>query len=65
MLSSVKAVADTVEGVLTEENIPSPKTHYGISKLLAEKYIFSKKNLKINEYILRPCMIHGPGNKKS
>ena len=64
MLSSVKAVADTVEGVLTEENIPSPKTHYGISKLLAEKYIFSKKNLKNKRiYVLRPCMIHGPGNK--
>jgi len=64
MLSSVKAVADTVEGVLTEDNIPNPKTHYGMSKLLAEKYIFSKKNLKNKRiYILRPCMIHGPGNK--
>lgn len=63
-MSSVKSVADDVCGVLTEADLPSPKTHYGKSKLLAEKYILSKKipkNKKI--YILRPCMIHGPNNK--
>ncbi len=63
-LSSVKAVADEVEGVLTEEHIPNPITHYGKSKLLAEEYIFSKKIPEGKRvYILRPCMIHGPGNK--
>jgi nucleoside-diphosphate-sugar epimerase len=63
-LSSVKAVADEVEGALTEEYVPNPITHYGKSKLLAEKYILSKKNPKGKRvYILRPCMIHGPGNK--
>jgi len=64
ILSSVKAVADVVDGVLTEDHFPNPKTHYGKSKLLAEKYISSKINI-INKriYILRPCMIHGPGNK--
>ncbi len=41
-LSSVKAVADKVEGELTEEQEPIPVTHYGKSKLLAEQYIFSK-----------------------
>jgi nucleoside-diphosphate-sugar epimerase len=63
-LSSVKAVADKVQGELTEENIPNPITHYGKSKLLAEKYILSK-NIPEGKrvYILRPCMIHGPGNK--
>ena len=63
-LSSVKAVADKVEGELTENDIPNPKTHYGKSKLLAEQYIFSKEipNWK-RVYILRPCMIHGHGNK--
>lgn len=63
-LSSVKAVADEVEGSLTEEHIPSPITHYGKSKLLAEQYILSKgipKGKRV--YILRPSMIHGPGNK--
>lgn len=64
ILSSVKAVADVVDGVLTEDHFPNPKTHYGKSKLLAEKYITSKINIKNKRiYILRPCMIHGPGNK--
>ena len=63
-LSSVKAVADAVEGVLTEDHIPSPITHYGKSKLLAEQYILSKTIPEGKRvYILRPCMIHGPGNK--
>jgi len=64
MLSSVKAVADNAQKDLSENVIPNPKTHYGKSKLLAEKYILSKKipkNKKV--YILRPCMIHGPNNK--
>ncbi len=63
-LSSVKAVADEVEGFLTEEHTPNPITHYGKSKLLAEQYILSKE-IPVGKrfYILRPCMIHGPGNK--
>ena len=36
-LSSVKAVADTLDIVLTENHIPNPITHYGKSKLLAEE----------------------------
>jgi nucleoside-diphosphate-sugar epimerase len=63
-LSSVKAVADEVHGELTEESIPNPITHYGKSKLLAEQYILSKEiPTGKRVYILRPCMIHGPGNK--
>lgn len=63
-LSSVKAVADEFEGVLTEDIHPNPITHYGKSKLLAEQYILSR-TIPVNKrvYILRPCMIHGPGNK--
>lgn len=62
--SSVKAVADEVNGILTENDVPDPKTPYGKSKLAAENYITSKdiSNAK-KVYILRPCMIHGPGNK--
>jgi nucleoside-diphosphate-sugar epimerase len=63
-MSSVKAVADVFEGVLTENVIPKPTTVYGKSKLAAEKYILSKEipeNKRV--YILRPCMIHGPNNK--
>lgn len=63
-MSTVKAVADQVEGILTEETIPSPITHYGIAKLKAEEYILSKELPDGKRvYILRPCMIHGPGNK--
>ncbi len=63
-LSSVKAVADEVVGVLHEEVIPKPMTHYGKSKMLAEQYILSKQIPEGKRvYILRPCMIHGPGNK--
>jgi len=63
--SSVKAVADSVKNnMLTENDIPNPQTPYGKSKLEAEKYILSQElpeGKKI--YILRPAMIHGPGNK--
>lgn len=62
--SSVKAVADTVEGVLYEDTVGAPLTPYGKSKLEAERYLLSKllpegKRL----FIIRPCMIHGSGNK--
>ena len=63
-LSSVKAVADEFEGELTEQHLPIPITHYGKSKLLAEQYIFSNEIPEGKRvYVLRPCMIHGPGNK--
>lgn len=63
-LSSVKAVADEVVGELTEEHHSNPVTHYGKSKLLAEQYILSKEIPEGKRvYVLRPCMIHGPGNK--
>jgi len=63
-ISSVKAAADMVEGILTEEDRPNPQTHYGKSKLMAEQYI-QEQPLQAGKsfYILRPCMIHGPGNK--
>ena len=63
-VSSVKAAADTVKGILKEDNTPNPQTHYGKSKLMAEQYI-QDQPLPVGKsfYILRPCMIHGPGNK--
>lgn len=63
-LSSVKAVADLPQGVLTEDVVPVPKTAYGQSKLKAEEYLKAQvlpQNKQL--YILRPCIIHGPGNK--
>ena len=62
--SSVKAVKDTATGVLTEDDLPDPLTAYGQSKQEAEAYLM---NQKLNDgkrlFIIRPCMIHGPGNK--
>jgi len=62
--SSVKAVADSVDGILDESLEQHPMTPYGISKLRAEEYLLSKK-LPMGKrlFIIRPCMIHGPGNK--
>jgi nucleoside-diphosphate-sugar epimerase len=62
-LSSVKAAADQVEGVLTETDIPNPKTPYGISKLKAERYVLNHLPIGKKVFVLRPCMIHGKGNK--
>lgn len=63
--SSVKATLDSVpKGILTEEVPSNPVGPYGESKMKAEKYIQTKWNKTDKKsYILRPCMIHGPGNK--
>lgn len=62
--SSVKAVADQVDGLLTEDAVASPKTPYGQSKFEAEQYLL-QQTLPAGKrlFIIRPCMIHGPGNK--
>jgi nucleoside-diphosphate-sugar epimerase len=63
-ISSVKAAADVVSVLLHENISPDPQTDYGKSKLMAEEYIQSQKLPDGRSYyILRPCMIHGPGNK--
>lgn len=64
--SSVKAAVDKVPGdILTEDVATAPVGPYGESKVRAEEYIC--ENLAEvegrNVVILRPCMIHGPGNK--
>ncbi len=68
--SSVKAAVDKVPGdVLTEDVTPCPVGPYGESKVRAEEYIQKCLNDEQAIYsgrdvvILRPCMIHGPGNK--
>jgi nucleoside-diphosphate-sugar epimerase len=62
--SSVKAVKDHFDDILFEDTIPNPITAYGKSKLASEEYILkNSKNSNKNIYILRPCMIHGIGNK--
>jgi len=62
--SSVKAAADSVVGdILTEDIEPSPIGPYGESKIAAENYILANLLNNKKVYILRPCMIHGLGNK--
>jgi len=49
--------------------VPAPVGPYGESKIRAEEYILNKLSAVSDQllakrvYILRPCMIHGPGNK--
>ena len=66
--SSVKAAADKVESkMLTEDVLPKPVGPYGESKIRAEEYLLGKQSeaerLKKRVFIVRPAMIHGPGNK--
>ena len=67
--------ADRVEGEFVDENVElKPVGPYGESKIAAERYIQETPPLAPplegagnscakHVYILRPCMIHGPGNK--
>lgn len=73
--STAKAAAECVPDILREDVVPTPKGPYGESKIKAEDYIKSRCGVTIRNahewntidgkdvYILRPCMIHGPGNK--
>jgi nucleoside-diphosphate-sugar epimerase len=67
--SSIKAAADSAgDRELAETVVPRPVGPYGESKLAAEEYIisnpvFPSQSFEKSTYILRPAMIHGPGNK--
>ncbi|STD53401.1 NAD-dependent epimerase/dehydratase family protein [Empedobacter falsenii] len=62
--SSVKAVADTTDNIVKEDIMPNPLTPYGKSKYEAEQYLLAQQLPEGKRlFIIRPCMIHGPGNK--
>jgi nucleoside-diphosphate-sugar epimerase len=64
LLSSVKAVQNESDSIITEDTIESPSTDYGKSKLEADNYILSQDLPKDKFfYILRPALITGPGVK--
>jgi nucleoside-diphosphate-sugar epimerase len=42
-MSTVKAVADVIQGILMEDAVANPTTHYGIAKHQAEEYIVSQE----------------------
>jgi len=64
-ISSIAALEEeNALAVVTEDYIPNPKSFYGHSKKMAEEYLLSQalpQNKKM--IILRPTMIHGPGDK--
>lgn len=60
---STIAVRDSHLGIFKEEDVPNPLTHYGKSKRLAEEYILANLPKDKRVYILRPCMVHGEGDK--
>lgn len=62
-LSTIHVLTENPEEVLDESYVPQPFTPYGKSKFKAEQYIQKNCPPDKNYYILRPSMIHGPGNK--
>ena len=64
---STSKVYDENECFYTENSIRAPKTPYGESKKLAEDYLQNQINNPLMKdrkiFILRPCMVHGKGNK--
>lgn len=61
-ISSI-AVKDKHSGIFIESDYINPVSFYGKSKLLAEEYILANLPKDKRVYILRPCMVHGEGNK--
>lgn len=62
-LSTIHVLTENPKVELDESYIPQPFTPYGKSKFKAENYIQETCPSEKNYYILRPSMIHGPGNK--
>ena len=62
-VSSIKAVADYSDLIINEDFESNPSSDYGRSKRQAEEFIINHESRDKKYFILRPCMIHGPGNK--
>ena len=62
-ISTIHVLTDDPNEVLDENYTPMPFTPYGKSKYMAEQYIIKNCPSHKKYYILRPPMIHGPGNK--
>ena len=60
---STIAVRDKHRGIFMENDSVNPVSHYGKSKRLAEEYILNNLPKDKNVYIIRPCMVHGQGDK--
>ncbi len=62
-LSTIHVLTEKPDRVIDETYEPRPFTPYGKSKFEAENYIQDHAVDGKGFYILRPSMIHGPGNK--
>ena len=60
---STIAVRDKHSGIFSENDNVNPVSYYGKSKRLAEEYILNNLPKDKNIYIIRPCMVHGQGDK--
>lgn len=62
--SSINVVCKVNDLIITENLDVSPQNAFSNSKLQAETYLLNQKlPPKKRLFIIRPCMIHGPGNK--
>jgi len=63
-VSSIKAMGEGAEGILTENDTCDPRTPYGISKQESEEVVRNESRRSGMKYaILRLPMAYGPGNK--
>ena len=62
-VSTIHVLTENPKCVLDESYNPKPFTPYGKSKFKAEQYIAENCPPHKKYYILRPTMIHGPGNQ--
>ena len=60
---STIAVRNKHSGIFYESDDVDPVSYYGKSKRLAEEYILKNLPKDKNVYIIRPCMVHGEGDK--
>lgn len=63
-ISSIAAYGpadQTIDGIIRDDSVPSPVTHYGKSKLVAETYLKQQKDIPY--IILRPTVVYGPREK--
>lgn len=63
-LSSIKAVGEGGDEAYTETTPPAPEDAYGVSKLEAERLLFSlTQGSALAPVVLRPPLVYGPGVK--
>jgi nucleoside-diphosphate-sugar epimerase len=63
-VSSIAAVTDESESIVTSATAPRPRSAYGISKLEAEEAVLDQSmHGGFTAVVLRPPMVYGPGMK--